>query len=67
MSPAEILVRGHLTANGIARTWRLAMVCGQTTPAMRDILTRLERRGVVARDPDRSAVNDICWTLAEGR
>lgn len=65
MGPAEILIRGHLTAQGSARTWQLAARCGQPTDAMRRILKRLERRGVVARHPRYSYVNDICWMLAK--
>jgi predicted ArsR family transcriptional regulator len=65
MGPAEILIRGHLTAKGGARTWVLAERCGQTTAAMRAVLKRLEQRGVVARHARYSYVNDIYWVLAE--
>lgn len=65
MGPTEIAIRAHLTAQGIARTWQIAMRLGCSTSMARPILMRLERRGVVRRHPRYSAVNDICWALAE--
>lgn len=65
MSPAEIIIRGYLTAQPFARTWQIALRLGAlSTTQTRQIMLRLERKGVVRRD-ERSAINDICWVLAE--
>ena len=63
MSPLEIIVRGHLTAQGIARTWQIALRLGLKTDETRRKLLKLERDGVIRRHPRYSAPNDICWTL----
>lgn len=65
MSPAEIIIRGHLAARGYGRTFHIAERLGVNTSTARRIMMRLEGRGVVRRDPRSSYVNDICWVLSE--
>lgn len=64
MGPAEIIIRGHLTAQTIARTWQIAMRLRCSTAQARSILLKLEKRGLVRRSERYSAVNDTCWVLA---
>lgn len=47
------------------RTWRVAKRLGVPTKAVRRVAIRLERKGLVARDPHYSAINDIFWRATE--
>lgn len=60
---AAVLIRIY-AADG-ERTWRVAKRLGVPTKAVRSVALRLERKGLLARDPHYSAVNDTYWRATE--
>lgn len=66
MTPAERAALQHLADHGGGLgTWLVALAVGMPTDATRRLLIRLERKGLVFRDRQRSAVNNTAWRLTE--